>query len=683
MSNCTSVNIFPNNFEVVVVDNSNTITIVNNNCTTQVNVTQEQTQVVQVYTGHPGGVGPVGPIGPSGSTQPFSYVTGSTWNTTSSIEITGSFTVSGSNTFKNIGPAIFSGSVNISSSTIIDGYIDLLNQNNIPSSSNGRMYYKSGSDGFVFYSTDPTNNEYHTQWKNLTSSLGVYLSNAGGTKVQFGSTTNDALGFYVNGGSPKIRIATNGNVAINSTLDHVVPFNINGNTNITGSLLVTGGITSSLQGTASYANQALTASYLSGSVSVFPYTGSAIISGSLNITGSFSINNTGSGTTGTGSLVFSENPTLNTVTLNGQTTFNSFAKFNTTIYSAGSNSTWIIQNAGTNSNLLLQSRSSSGNYNNFMFHSLGFFGINRLSPSMSLDVSGSGRFTDGLEVTGSNKISGSFELTGSSKTFLTGSDIVNIGNKNTTSQRLVRIGQHTSYIDLGSLVNVEGFAAIYFDQGTPSTTNYILAGDSGNSLLNSTTNIGLRINNGDKLTISSTLTDIKQNTTISGSTLMTGSLVVTGSTNILGSVSMSSNLFIGDPTATYLKIANGASIITLSNLANDNMVINAKGSGGIFFGYNGHSGGVSIYDGSTSNTVKITQSSSICQIVSNNGNGNICLNNGSLLTGSSTGFPYIPTCAGAPNGTPTPINGMVPIIYDSVNNKLYIYNGGWKSGSFV
>ena len=55
------------------------------------------------------------------------------------------------------------------------------------------------------------------------------------------------------------------------------------NSTVTGSLNVTNGITGSLLGTASFA---ATASYLSGYVSPFPYTGSAIISGSLIITGS-------------------------------------------------------------------------------------------------------------------------------------------------------------------------------------------------------------------------------------------------------------------------------------------------------------------------------------------------------------------------------------------------------------
>jgi hypothetical protein len=59
-------------------------------------------------------------------------------------------------------------------------------------------------------------------------------------------------------------------------------FRSQGNSTITGSLIVTAGITGSLQGTASYATQALSASY---APPTFPYTGSATISGSLSVTG--------------------------------------------------------------------------------------------------------------------------------------------------------------------------------------------------------------------------------------------------------------------------------------------------------------------------------------------------------------------------------------------------------------
>lgn len=59
--------------------------------------------------------------------------------------------------------------------------------------------------------------------------------------------------------------------------------------------------------------------------------------------------------------------------------------------------------------------------------------------------------------------------------------------------------------------------------------------------------------------------------------------------------------------------------------------------------------------------------------------------NGSTVTGrelgksATDGFLYIPTVAGAPEGTPTTQSGRVALVYDKTNNKLYLYNGAWKS----
>jgi hypothetical protein len=52
-----------------------------------------------------------------------------------------------------------------------------------------------------------------------------------------------------------------------------------------------------------------------------------------------------------------------------------------------------------------------------------------------------------------------------------------------------------------------------------------------------------------------------------------------------------------------------------------------------------------------------------------------------LATNATDGFLYIPTCAGTPTGTPTAKTGTVPIIFDTTNNKLYIYDGSWLGGT--
>jgi hypothetical protein len=48
---------------------------------------------------------------------------------------------------------------------------------------------------------------------------------------------------------------------------------------------------------------------------------------------------------------------------------------------------------------------------------------------------------------------------------------------------------------------------------------------------------------------------------------------------------------------------------------------------------------------------------------------------GANATNSTNGFLQIPTCAGVPTGTPSVASGKVPLVYDSTDNKLYVYEG--------
>lgn len=50
-----------------------------------------------------------------------------------------------------------------------------------------------------------------------------------------------------------------------------------------------------------------------------------------------------------------------------------------------------------------------------------------------------------------------------------------------------------------------------------------------------------------------------------------------------------------------------------------------------------------------------------------------------LATTAVAGFLHIPTCAGTPTGVPTLYTGCVPMVYDTTNNRLYVYSGGaWR-----
>jgi hypothetical protein len=88
MTCITSINIIPNNNEVVLNTVNNLITVTDNNCCTTVTVVQPTTETIQILTGPQGmqGIqGPQGPQGPQGGLP-----TSGSWNFSGSIAITGS-----------------------------------------------------------------------------------------------------------------------------------------------------------------------------------------------------------------------------------------------------------------------------------------------------------------------------------------------------------------------------------------------------------------------------------------------------------------------------------------------------------------------------------------------------------------------------------------------------------------
>jgi hypothetical protein len=106
-------NVNTSNNTVVIQPTNYTVTVTNNNVGNTTNVTNPYTTVINVASLGPQGIpGVQGVAGIQGDSI-FSNLGGGVFATTSSIQVTGSFTVSGSSTFTNIGPAVFSGSVTI------------------------------------------------------------------------------------------------------------------------------------------------------------------------------------------------------------------------------------------------------------------------------------------------------------------------------------------------------------------------------------------------------------------------------------------------------------------------------------------------------------------------------------------------------------------------------------------
>ena len=124
----------------------------------------------------------------------------------------------------------------------------------------------------------------------------------------------------------------------------------------------------------------------------------------------------------------------------------------------------------------------------------------------------------------------------------------------------------------------------------------------------------------------------------------------------------------------YMKDESGNDTLVLSQSpTNGNFFVQTPDTaGGQFIFQCGSSAstanGLTVYNGTTS----------FLQI---DRNGNVYLGLGILATSATNGFAYMPTCAGAPTGTPTAKSGFVPFVYDTTDNKLYVHNGTWKAAT--
>jgi hypothetical protein len=153
-----------------------------------------------------------------------------------------------------------------------------------------RGYFGSGN-GIPLMVGDLSGNPTHTFYGTGT------ISSLGGIYIGDASTTPSGQIHTKGTGATS---ATTNILVQNSSAANLFRITDDGRVTITGSLGISGGVTGSLRGTASYATQALSASYApSAGGAAFPYTGAAQITGSLIISSSNSTQLTllGSGST--------------------------------------------------------------------------------------------------------------------------------------------------------------------------------------------------------------------------------------------------------------------------------------------------------------------------------------------------------------------------------------------------
>ena len=215
-------------------------------------------------------------------------VTGS-YATTSSNVFKSSQVITGSLTITNDLTVLGSSSIQYITSSQLNISNNLITVNTLPPSVRfgGFAVIDSGSSpqtsGSLLFDSEKD------QWIFVHQNQGIITSSV----LLMGPETYDNLGNEAYLGQNKLIKSTGiEHLADSNITDTGTKVSINSNTEVTGSLTSTGGFTGSLVGTSSYAAQALTASfastasYISGSVAGFPFSGSAIITGSLFVSGS-------------------------------------------------------------------------------------------------------------------------------------------------------------------------------------------------------------------------------------------------------------------------------------------------------------------------------------------------------------------------------------------------------------
>lgn len=212
----------------------------------------------------------------------------------------------------------------------------------------------------------------------------------------------------------------------------------------------------------------------------------------------------------------------------------------------------------------------------------------------------------------------------------------------------------------------------------PTTSATIARTDAANTFTGTQT-FSNTVNNSALTASQAVFTDASKNLvsnaiTGSGSVVMSASPTLSGTVSFPSSTTMDSigRLGIGVTTpGTYGRLVNKQAADTTTN----GTVVQASGDDtSLLTVYNGTNFGLWATYFTTGAYKPVAIYTSDLQRLQVDVNGNVVMGTAAIATNATNGFFYIETTTGTPTGTPTSYTGRVPMVYDTTNHKICVYD---------
>lgn len=156
--------------------------------------------------------------------------------------------------------------------------------------------------------------------------------------------------------------------------------------------------------------------------------------------------------------------------------------------------------------------------------------------------------------------------------------------------------------------------------------------------------------------------------------------------NISGATGTNYSVFTGDGKVRF----GGQVLIQVSNTADPDLRVERSSAGIVMIELANTTGGLTQIQKNGSGELIMAVSSEMSVYGSGIGQypfkvqavGNVIVGLGDLVVGATDGFLYIPRIQGVPIGIPTVIGGYRAFCYDEINERLMVFDGGWKKVQF-